>query len=470
MRAAAWMLFGRWAFYVVTLVSFSLIVRFISVDSYGIYVLAGTFLIFSDVFFNDAVENAIVRQQGSADLVGQSAFWVVLKFSFFVCLVTILSSYPMALVYKIDQLVPLLLGIALVVLVQGCASVPRALLLKSGAARKYALYSGGCNLIGAVFGIVAAANGFEFWSFVIQQGVLQFCMLVLCSWSARFVPRLDFDKAVAREMSRFIRTSFASCVLNVVTNRLDVIFIGLYFGPGEVGVYGLAKRLIQIIQELVGSSFDKALVSFKSKAGNLIASNAYRQSVVAQCLLLFPAFGGFAATADLLIPLLFGNQWGEAPMIVVLLGVGGVFRSMVTIERAELVVEGRAGTILHVRFIELLIGLLAVVPFAQYGGAWMAVGFSVRYIIGYFLVMRSRFDSWERFVAQVAENISWVKYSVVAVSFMLSILYFARSFLASTVHNPFLEFLLFLLLGAFSYFGLIFVFRSKLLLLIRGKS
>lgn len=468
MRAAAWMLFGRWAFYIVTLVSFSIIVRYISAESYGIYVLAGTFLIFSDVFFNDSVESAVVRQQGDLDAVSNTAFWIVLAFSLFIALVVVFIAYPMAMLYGMDELIVLLAGVSLVVVIQGCASVPRALLLKLGAARNYSFYSGASNLVGAVFGILAAINGFEYWSLVIQQGVLQGCMLLTCSVVARFFPKFRFDKDIGREIFGFVRTSFFSCVLNVVTNRLDVIFIGLSFGVAQVGVYGLAKRLIQIVQELVGSSFDKALVSFKSRAGSEKSGRAYQQSVMAQCILLFPAFAGFAATADLLIPLLFGRQWGDAPFLIGLLAVGGVFRSMVTIERAELVVQGRAGTILKVRFWELLIGLAAVVPFAQLGAVWMAIGFSIRYILGYFLVLNSRFTSFSEFYEHLKQTVSWVIHPFFAVSLMLIALFGINEFAVFSDFSPFVNLIADISIGTVVYGAVLFSVRSRVLSLFRG--
>jgi O-antigen/teichoic acid export membrane protein len=407
-RTAAWMLFGRWAFYFVTLISFSLIIRFISPSDYGVYVIAGTFLIFADVFFADAVENAVVRQAGDRSLVAHSAFWVVLGFSIVIALAISGLAYPLGFVYELDGLASLLIGISFVVIVQGLASVPRALLLRDGSPKSYALYSGFCNFIGAIVGVLAAYNGYGAWSLLMQQGALQLTMLILCSFSVRFFPALIFSRKIADEMFSFIKTSFWSCVLNVLANRLDIIFLGLYFESGDVGVYGLAKRLIQILQELVGSSFDKALVSFNAKKLLGGREGAYRQSVVAQALLLFPSFVGFAVVGYELITLFFGGKWAAASSIVSLMAIGGVFRSMVTIERAELVVQGMAQKILNVRFIELLIGLAFVVPFAHLGVAWMAAGFSLRYIIGYLLVVWSRFPKLDDFFTQLKTTCNWL--------------------------------------------------------------
>lgn len=468
-KTAAWMLFGRWAFYFVTLISFSLIIRFVTPGDYGVYVIASTFLIFADVFFADAVENAVVRQEGEKGLVASVAFWVVLGFSCAISIFLALIAYPLGAAYDQDALPVLMLGIAVVVFVQGLASVPRALLLKEGRAKNYSLYSGACNLIGAVVGVSAAYRGYGAWSFVLQQGVLQLSMLVLCSFSAGFFPRFVFSGDMAREIFGFVKTSFWSCVLNVLANRLDIVFLGFYFDTAVVGVYGLAKRLIQILQELVGSSFDKALVSFKAKKLKTAELAAYRQSVVAQALVLFPAFIGFSILGSNLVGLLFGFKWVEASPLVSLMALGGIFRSMVTIERAELVVKGLAGTILRIRFVELIIGFALVAPFAHLGAEWMAIGFTLRYIIGYLLVVWSRFPVRAEFLLQVKTTCIWL-YPVATASACMAICGFGANLLAARMFGDWVVVGLIAccVLCAAAYVLVVYLQRRRLLPLLKG--
>ena len=68
------MLAGRWAYNLITLASFTTIVAFISPAAFGIYTIASTFLILSDTFFADAVENLIVRQDGQTYLLDDGSF------------------------------------------------------------------------------------------------------------------------------------------------------------------------------------------------------------------------------------------------------------------------------------------------------------------------------------------------------------------------------------------------------------
>ncbi|MCA0185303.1 MAG: oligosaccharide flippase family protein [Proteobacteria bacterium] len=466
MKAAVWMLFGRWAFYFVTLISFSLIVRFISTEAYGVYVIAATFLIFSDVFFADAVENAIVRNSGITSEVARSSFRVVSAFSVAIGAVVALLGIPLSYLYDMHELLGLMVGVGMVVIIQGFASVPRSLLLREKRARLYALLSGASNLLGAIAGVGSAYLGFEAWSLLIQQGVLQIALFGLCSYSARYRPSIHFDREIAAELKDFIRTSFWSCLLNVFANRLDIIFLGFWFGSGVVGVYGLAKRLIQILQELVGSSFDKALVSFK-RGGQGSSDLVYRKSVVAQSIVLFPAFAGFALIGSELISLVFGENWLNAAGLVALMVVGGIFRSMVTIERAELVVVGRAGTILRTRIFETILGLMVVVPFARYGGEWMALGFSLRYVIGYLMVVWSKGNSFSDFLGCIGSTVGWVLPSFVATVAMCCAGWILKAYLYQRFSEIWVVLGVVFIVSAFVYLLVLLAFKSRVLKSLR---
>jgi O-antigen/teichoic acid export membrane protein len=246
-------------------------------------------------------------------------------------------------------------------------------------------------LIGATVGITLSFHGYGYWSLLAQQIVLQLAMLVLCSHATRFIPGLKLDANIGVGLTRFIGLTFWSVLLNVATNRIDVLVLGLHASSVAVGNFSLAKRIIQIVQDLVASSFDKALVSLKSRSASVTSHRMlYKRSVIAQAALLLPTFVGFALVAPYLIPIAFGSDWQTSATLIGLMTVGGIFRSLVTVERAEQVVEGTAAKLLYVRFIEAIFALLLIVPFADAGPEYMSIVFSIRYVVGYLLVVRSR--------------------------------------------------------------------------------
>lgn len=451
-RNVGWMLAGRWAYNVITLASFTTIVAFISPAAFGIYTIASTFLILSDTFFADAVESLIVRQSGDEDAVAPTTFWVSVGVSSAMAMVIALIAFAFGWFYQSLETQLAIQVIALIIIVQGAASVPRALLMRHGKSRQYATNSALSNLVGAVAGVAAAYHGAGFWSLILQQGILHVTMFTLCSWRSGFRPQLRIDRPVAREFSGHALVLLWSTVLNVFGNRLDILVIGALFSNSATGVYGLAKRLIQILQDLVASSFDKVLLSMVARQ-NMKGQQEriYRSSVIMQGLTAIPSFVGFAAVSPLAVKAIFGAEWSGAAELIILMAVGGIFRSMVTIERAQQMLAGETRKIAKVRFVELLIGLVLIVPFGSLGMSYMAAIFSVRYVIGYGLVVASRVG-WAASPRSLLQTANWLAVPAAAAVFMIAAVVAVQNSLLTLGHP------LLVLAIAISTGGVVFAF------------
>lgn len=407
-RNVIYMLAGRWVYNLTTLVTFSIIVAMIRPSDFGIYTLASTFSIFSDTFFSDGVENLILKRKKLTIQVKSSLFWVTLAMSCGLAVFVTLISFPIGWLYQSPRLISAIQAMALVLLIQGAASVPRALLLNMGRSRHYATNSAVSNIAGSAFGILAAVEGAGIWALIVQPLILQTSMLVLCSLAASFRPSFTLDRDMAREFVFDLLVMLWSTFLNILGNRIDVFMVGYVFGEAMTGIYGLAKRLVQILQDLVASSFDKILLSMLSGGQSEDSDKLYRSSVFLQALVAIPSFAGFAAVSPLLIPTIFGSEWRSAGALLPLMAAGGVFRSMVTIERAKQMAHGQIKQIAQVRLVELLIGV-ALAPATWLGLSVVALTFSLRNFVGYMLVLISRFGwlSLWRHLALIGRLLSW---------------------------------------------------------------
>ncbi|ODU68642.1 MULTISPECIES: oligosaccharide flippase family protein [unclassified Novosphingobium] len=425
-KNVAWMLAGRWAYNLITLASFTTIVALISPAAFGIYTIASTFLILSDTFFSDAVENLIVRQNGEEADIAPTTFWVSVGISGLMAALIAVIAFGFGWFYSSVETQWAIQAIALIIVVQGAASVPRALLMRHGRSRQYATNSALSNLIGAAIGVASAYRGAGFWSLIIQQGALHISMFTLCSIRAGFVPSMRLDRTIAHDFAGHVATMLWSTILNVFGNRLDILVIGALFSNSVTGVYGLAKRLVQILQDLVASSFDKVMLSMIARQGlKGHQERIYRSSVLMQGITAIPSFAGFAAISPLAIKMIFGPEWDGAAALIIMMTVGGIFRSMVTIERAQQMLAGQTRLIANVRLVELIIGVILVVPFGRLGPAYMAVVFSVRYVIGYVLVIASRIGRRET-PALLAQTARWLAVPVLATLAMSGIVWLAQ--------------------------------------------
>jgi O-antigen/teichoic acid export membrane protein len=69
-------------------------------------------------------------------------------------------------------------------------------------------------------------------------------------WAARASARLSAVSRYRHEMLAFVGHSAVRASLKVLTRRFDLILLGHFRSPAEVGTYGAALRLAQVIEEI----------------------------------------------------------------------------------------------------------------------------------------------------------------------------------------------------------------------------
>jgi len=384
-----WIAAGRWVYNLLTLISFAVIVARVDPADYGAYALAMSFLILSEVFSTDVTENAVVRHIGTNDeavAVGRLIAGVgTVAIASAAATAGILAQ---ALGYGL--LAKLLWSMAALAILQGAAGIGRGNLLRTGRMRAFATAVSVANLVGVAAGLAAVLNGLGIWSLVCQQVVNNLALIIAAK--APIFRDVNATITEPREHFRFALFGLGSAGLNVLSNRVDIVLAATFFGQGGAGFLGLAKRLIQILQDLVSSAFDKALVSVLSRTRENKAAT-YRLAVVGQAMMILPAFAGFSMISGELVTALFGEQWALASSLIAAMAVGGVFRSAVAIDRAQQVYDGEVQRIFAVRLIELAVSWIILLPLAPFGLFWLGIGFSLRYAASYYLVLRSRLGS-----------------------------------------------------------------------------
>lgn len=405
LRSVMWIAAGRWIYNLLTLISFAVIVARVDPADYGAYALAMTFLILSEVFSTDVTEHAVVRHRGS-DAEAAAGGRLVAGLGAVAIGSAAATSGVVAQAAGYDLLAQLLWAMGGLAFLQAAASLGRGRLLRGGQMRTFALVVSIANLAGVATGLAAIFSGLGIWSLVCQQIAINLATAIAAK--APIFSNTKLPIREPREQVRFALFGLGSAALNVLSNRVDVILAAAFFGQSGAGFLGLAKRLIQILQDLVSSSFDKALVSFLSRNRGA-ESKTYAIAVAGQAMMILPAFAGFALIAENLVPALFGKGWTIAASLVPAMALGGIFRSAVAIDRAQQVYDGEVRRIFAVRVIELVLSWLILLPLAPFGLFWLGAGFSLRYALSYYLVLRSRLGSvrnTRRHLTEMARSIA----------------------------------------------------------------
>jgi O-antigen/teichoic acid export membrane protein len=143
---------------------------------------------------------------------------------------------------------------------------------------------------------------------------------------ARAAARLAVVFPYWREMLAFVGHSAARATLKVVTRRLDLILLGHFRPPAEVGTYGAALRLAQVLEEvsdpLYFAAFPQLARAWVEARDGFV--RLLRQMAAGLAILTTAVIGLGVAGAPLVVSLALGPDYAAAaePFRLLLLATG----------------------------------------------------------------------------------------------------------------------------------------------------
>lgn len=184
--------------------------------------------------------------------------------------------------------------------------------------------------VGGIALILRGGGGLrELFLLLVALNVLGLGMLAGAwrSQSRALGPVRPCPAALRRRMWRYGLTMGAIAITGgVLSERLEVFFLGRFWGAAEVGFYSLSFTLAMHARRLgpaaVGEVLFPVISSLESRGDRWGVANAYVQSVRHMAMLALPLAVGGVVFARPLLHLLFGAAYGPAatPLAVLLFG------------------------------------------------------------------------------------------------------------------------------------------------------
>jgi O-antigen/teichoic acid export membrane protein len=134
---------------------------------------------------------------------------------------------------------------------------------------------------------------------------------------------------------------------------VDQILIGALLGVFPLGLYGFARRIFQILTDVLAGPLNAVSFSLLSSLQNDESRrrDAFLFATFLSALLSFPAFAGLAAVADDLVPVVFGAHWVPAVFALQAFSTIGILASIGVLQSSLINSHGNA----EVWFVYLLI-------------------------------------------------------------------------------------------------------------------
>jgi O-antigen/teichoic acid export membrane protein len=286
--------------------------RYLMPHDFGIIALAVSAISLASAIAPAALGEALIQQLNIRKSHLDTVFWLCVGTALLIYGVLVAFSPLIAQAMGQQAVATFLPLLGLKLLFDLAAVVPNALIARAMSFHLIAMRTIVATLISSVICIGMLMSGYGIWALAISLMAVSMTSCIATFLGAKWLPGFDIKIQSLRDLAHYGFFASANRFLQVM--NLDQIIIGSLINPAALGIYNFAKRLFQIINDVIAgalTSVSHALLSSlqdeKDKVREAFLLATYGSSIVS-----FPAFVGLAAIAGDAIPLVFGAQWSEA--------------------------------------------------------------------------------------------------------------------------------------------------------------
>lgn len=364
----------------VILILFIILARILEPNDFGLFALASILVEVARILSSGGLGDAVIRSKTIDDRFVSTVFWLNLALSLIFAALIAAAAPFYADYLKAEQTVPVIFALALTLPLGSLGAVHGALLAREFRYAALTLQAMLASVTSGTVAVTLAWQGLGIWALV-GQAMVSGVVSCTFAWTVvRWRPKLQFDLSVVRGVAAFGASLAATQLVWMLLVRVQDLFIGSVYGPAAVGIYRIAWRLIELIANMfLGPVGSVALVSFSRLQDEPHRMHhAYKRMIAAASIVVFPMLLGFGATAALLVPLIFGDNWTAAvpvTQVLTLMVVPFVFNFFAG---PALTAANHAGAVLKVALVQLATTILFSWIAVPYGVVAVAAAYVLR--------------------------------------------------------------------------------------------
>lgn len=368
-----------------TLVTTAVLGRLLAPQDYGLVGMVAIVMGFVALFKDLGLSAAVIQREELTARQVSTLFWVNLGFSVAVMLLTVALAPAVAWFFGDPRLTAVTAAYAVGFIFSGLAVQHEALLRRR---MRFAALAG-ANLaalvVNAVVTVGLAWAGFGYWALVYGQLALGVsftaCLWAVCGWR----PGRPGALSEVRALLAFGRDLTGFTIVNYFARNLDNLLIGRVWGAAQLGFYAKAYQLLLLPLDQVIEPVTSVAVPALSRLNG--EPERYRQAYLRLlekvAMVTMPLMAFMIVTADWIVWVVLGPQWGESARLFAILGVAGVVQPAASTAGWLFVTQGRAREM----FRWSLIGPPLLILFIVAGLPWGAAGVAASYSAGYVCVV-----------------------------------------------------------------------------------
>ena len=356
------------------------VIRLLEPKDYALMAIALVITGLATMLREAGMGDLIIQKQGVPEPLLRQIFGLIILLNLFFY-VAIYGSAPfLAEFFEEPRLVSVLRILSLVLLIGMFGALPDALLRQALNFKPMAHSKIVGALAGSTATLIFAYSGFGVWSLVYGQ-ILTVVTSTLALFAARPVLMMpSFRLTGVASTFTFGGTVTAERILWFLQTRSDIFIVGKVLGSVALGFYSVAQSIATMPMSKVGSIVNRVAFPAYSElqSNKALLSSSFLKAAQINALLFFPALWGISAIAGDMVPVVLGQKWIPAAVLLQIICLAIPIRSLAFMLSPALIGLGRPNVALRnvaTDFVILSCALLI-------GTYWGTVGVCVAWLFG----------------------------------------------------------------------------------------
>ena len=369
-KGGFWVFFLRITDRLFKLIRTIILARLLSPNDFGVFGIALLVLSTLDTFSQAGFQQALIQKKGETKHFLNTAWTVGLIRGFLIATVVFFLAKPAAVFFEAPAAENILRIIGISIILQSLNNIAVLYFQKELQFNKFFKYQFLGTIADVTVAITLAFLLKSVWALVFGLLAGNLVRCIMSYIIEPYKPRLQFDRAQAKELFGFGKWILGSSILIFLLTQGDDIFVGKLLGATMLGFYQMAYRISNLpATEITHVISQVSFPAYSKLQDNLPKlKEAYLRVLQSTTFISFPVAGLIFILAPEFTQIFLGNKWMSMVPAMQVLCLFGATRSVNATFGALYQAVGLPKILTKVSLIQLCFLVIIIYPFTVRGG------------------------------------------------------------------------------------------------------
>jgi PST family polysaccharide transporter len=366
---AKWVAVSQAARIVSQLANIFVLARILPPSDYGLMAMATVVTNLALLIRDQGTSAAIIQKESLEHNTINTVFWFNILIGLFLAVLIMVSAPLISNYFKHDELINILLLLALVFPISSSSISHQAILERESKFKKLAFIEIKASGIAMIVAVIAAFYGAGVYSLVLQVILLALLSSIQIWLASDWRPQGKPSLSELKNLLPFTGHMTAFQLVSYVNRNSDSMVIGRLLGASSLGVYSMAYRVMLLPVQNITWAASRALFPVMSRQQNALdeMGKLYLQTLGFISFLTAPLMAGIFSVRELFVEVAFGHQWLPVAGVLAWLTAVGFMQSISSTTGTVFMAQGKTKILMWVTIFNAAIHLPAFILGAYSG-------------------------------------------------------------------------------------------------------